>query len=159
MSQGTDIEQLLTEHAPMLARIAANHEVNLAVREELLQEISVAVWHGLARFRGEASVKTYIARIAHNRCVDHVVREQRHYHPLDTDAPVEQAPETFVSESEHVRMDLHAAMLRLSLGFRQVIGMQLEGFTQSEIAQVLGISEAAVAQRSSRARKQLEQWL
>ncbi len=37
--------------------------------EDLLQEIFIAVWQGAGRFRGEAKVKTWLFRIAHNQAV------------------------------------------------------------------------------------------
>jgi RNA polymerase sigma-70 factor (ECF subfamily) len=48
------------------------------------------------------------------------------------------------------------AMRRLPLKFRQVISLQLEGFNQAEIAHTLGLNEANVAKRASRARVQLQ---
>ncbi|HAU03485.1 MAG TPA: RNA polymerase subunit sigma-70, partial [Pseudoalteromonas shioyasakiensis] len=52
-------------------------------------------------------------------------------------------------------LDLMAALRKLTLKYRQVLALQLEGFNQSEIAQTLGLSEDAVAKRASRARQQI----
>ncbi len=43
------------------------HEQSVA--EELLQESFLAIWKGAGRFRSQASVKTWIFRIAHNQAV------------------------------------------------------------------------------------------
>lgn len=72
-----ELAALLREHGPLIARIARSHESNPARAEELVQDIYVAIWQALPRFRGEANVRTYIARIAQNRAVSHVVREAR----------------------------------------------------------------------------------
>jgi RNA polymerase sigma-70 factor (ECF subfamily) len=50
---------------------------------------------------------------------------------------------------------LQAAVQRLSLGYRQVVTMVLEGLTYSEIADVLGITEGNVGARLTRARQML----
>ena len=79
------IQTILTEHAPLLARVAATFEANVALQDELIQEMSLAVWRAFDAgsfshdegFRGEASIKTYVARIAHNKAVDHVIKEQK----------------------------------------------------------------------------------
>ena len=63
------------------------------------------------------------------------------------------------SDNHEKSRDLMSAIYRLSLPLRQVITMQLEGFTYSEIASVLGTSEAAVTKRAGRARALLEQLL
>ncbi|MFC4698721.1 RNA polymerase sigma factor [Glaciecola siphonariae] len=166
MPQHPDIKSLLNEYAPLMARIASTHEVNPSLREDLIQDISLAVWRGLSNFRGEASVKTFIAKVAHNRCVDHVLREMRYSKSIDTNQDIDDTLAAQAQQNEHLndnkrdaKLDFMTALHRLNLGYRQVITMQLEGFTQAEIAGVLGINEAAVAKRASRARTQLESML
>jgi RNA polymerase sigma-70 factor (ECF subfamily) len=46
---------------------------------------------------------------------------------------------------------------QLEIKYRQVLALLLEGFSQLEIANMLGIKETAVAKRVSRARQQLTQ--
>ena len=38
-----------------------------AVAEEILQEVFLALWRGAQDFRAEATVKTWLLRIAHHR--------------------------------------------------------------------------------------------
>ncbi len=61
-------------HGPMIRRIAASYEADPEVRRELHQDVLMAVWRALPSWRGEASVRTFAARVAHNRGVDHVAR-------------------------------------------------------------------------------------
>jgi RNA polymerase sigma factor (sigma-70 family) len=150
-----NIESLLTQYAPFLARIAATHEANPSLREDLLQDISLAVWRALESYRGDASIKTFIARVAHNRGVDHVLRETRLNTAINNNQSVDELHSTSQQTSNDMQIDLMSALHRLPLGFRQVVTMQLEGFNQAEIASVLGLSEPAVAKRASRARQQL----
>ncbi|MCW8107180.1 sigma-70 family RNA polymerase sigma factor [Alteromonas ponticola] len=157
MNRPQNIESILTEYAPLVARIAASHESNAARREELIQDVSLAVWRGLESFRGEASIKTFVARVAHNRCVDHVLSEQRHHQLLFDEKAYAQASEPCANTDS--QLDLFSALQKLPLAYRQVMVMQLEGFTQNEIGDVLGINEAAVSQRVRRARMQLEKLL
>ncbi|MEP4890943.1 MAG: sigma-70 family RNA polymerase sigma factor [Aliiglaciecola sp.] len=159
MTQATGIDEILQQYAPLLARIAATYEADLGLREDLIQDISLAVWRALETFRGDSSVKTFIARVAHNRAVDHVLRESRHNKNLSNeDIDDVQIISPNVSNQDK-QLDLMSALRHLNLKYRQIITMQLEGFTQLEIASVLGLSEAAVAKRASRARQQLEQLL
>ncbi|SNY45919.1 RNA polymerase sigma-70 factor, ECF subfamily [Arsukibacterium tuosuense] len=156
MTHAINIEKLLTEYAPFLARIVAIHEANPSLREDLLQEISLAVWRALESYRGEASIKTFVARIAHNRGVDHVLRETRRNDSINDLQSVDELPTTMTQANNDMQLDFISALYRLPLGYRQVITMQLEGFTQAEIGEVLGLNESAVAKRASRARQQLE---
>ena len=47
--------------------LAFSYEAVASVREELVQEIALAIWQALPRFRGECSERTFVFRIAHNR--------------------------------------------------------------------------------------------
>ncbi len=155
------ITQLLKDFAPLIARVAATYEKDRALQEDLIQDISLVVWRALDRhnsteeqFRGESSLKTYIARIAHNRAVDHVIKEQR---TQNGSQEYDESSDSFSpAESSHEQaLDLMTGLHKLKISYRQVIALQLEGFTFGEIATTLGLNEDAVAQRASRARQQL----
>ena len=45
--------------------------------EELVQDIWFAVWRALPSFRGDSSLKAFVARIATNRAASHVSRAVR----------------------------------------------------------------------------------
>ena len=152
-----DVEAVLREHGPMLARFAGSYESEPARRDDLLQEISVAVWRALPSWRGDASLRTFAARVAHNRAIDHLSREKRargdelHEDHVDPDAnPVQHAV------AHQRRKDLLAAVRELPLGQRQVVVLALEGFSQREVGQALSLEENTVTQRLSRARRQLQ---
>ncbi|MBC7973529.1 MAG: sigma-70 family RNA polymerase sigma factor, partial [Myxococcales bacterium] len=69
--------QLLREHGGLLSRIAACYEARPSERADLSQEIAMAIWRALPRFRGASSLRTFVARIAHNRGVSHVIAQRR----------------------------------------------------------------------------------
>jgi RNA polymerase sigma-70 factor (TIGR02960 family) len=58
--------------------------------EDLVQETLVAAWRGLARFEGRAPVRSWLYRIATNRCLNHV--RDRGRRPPELPAPVEPVP-------------------------------------------------------------------
>src|SRR5690606_41804178 len=68
-------EALLAEHGPMLRRIAGSYEADPEVRRELEQDILLAVWRALPRWRGEGPVRAFLARVAPNRAVTHASLE------------------------------------------------------------------------------------
>jgi RNA polymerase sigma factor (sigma-70 family) len=159
VNQTADITQLLNDYAPLLARIATTYEADPGLRQDLIQDMSLAVWRALDSFRGEANLKTFVARIAHNRAVDHVLKETRRQDRHYLHEPLETLISANPGQQQEAALDLMTALRKLSIGYRQVLALQLEGFSQSEIGQALGLSEANVAQRSRRARLQLEQLL
>lgn len=153
------IEAVLREHGPMLSRIAGSYEYERGRREDLLQEMSLVVWRALPHWRGDASLRTFVARVAHNRAVDCLARRRVREDALDEHHPDPAADPLRHAEAQQRRQDLLGAVRRLPLGQRQVVVLALEGFSQREIGQALGQQENTVAQRLSRARRQLREWL
>ena len=156
-----DLEQrfsgLLEAHGPSLGRVAGVYARDPAEREDLLQEIVVAIWRALPRFRGECSERTFVFRIAHNRGITHIARRRLPTTALTGDLEVLDArpsPEQALAAQQQQKR-LQAAVQQLSLGYRQVVTMVLEGMTYGEIADVLGITEGNVGARLTRARQLL----
>lgn len=162
-STALDLERVLAQHGPMLARIAATYEANPMRREELVQEIVLAAWRALDRFEGRASLRTFLARIAHNRGVTHVGRERRDPTLAGQDdaqalaGPLHDPAQQVSAEQSYRR--LISAVANLPLGPRQVISLALEGFDHEEIGQALGITVNNVGVRLNRARRALREAL
>ena len=73
MSERAEVRfgRLLQEHGPALNRLAAGYEWDPVERQDLLQDIALAIWRALPAFRGESSERTFVFRIAHNRGLTH----------------------------------------------------------------------------------------
>src|SRR5215472_2754730 len=86
-------EQILGEYGAAISRLAYSYEAVAGIREELTQEIALAIWQALPHFRGECSQRTFIFRIAHNRGLTHVRRRRAPHQSLDeleeVDEPVD----------------------------------------------------------------------
>lgn len=150
--------RLLGEHDRALRRLASSYERDPARQQDLMQEIWLAVWQALPRFRGECSERTFVFRIAHNRAVSHIdYSQRRHVEPLDEDAPFAAPgpdPETSLSQQQrHQR--LRNAVQDLPIALRQVVVLTLEGLSNADVADVVGITENNVAVRLTRARAAL----
>jgi len=155
---------VLEEHGAALRRAVASYERDPALQEDLYQDVCLALWRALGRFRSEASLRTFVLRIAHNRGVSHLVRQVRRGAVDEPMAPGQEAeivalqrgPEDEALGRERAER-LRAALRTLPIGLRQAVTLRLEGLAHREIAEVLGISENAVAIRLSRARSRLEE--
>lgn len=152
---------MLAEHGPALARLAASYTRTASDRDDLLQEIALALWKALPGFRGESSLRTFLYRVAHNRAISYVVRRRIRFtsdiDELQIRDPRPSVETGLVQQEKHRR--LMDAVRRLPLGHRQVVTLTLEGLDYAEIAQVLGISETNVGVRLSRARQKLKEYL
>lgn len=154
-------ERILGEHGAAISRLAFSYEAVASVREELVQEMALAIWQALGHFRGECSERTFVYRIAHNRGLSHVWRRRPTHQPLEelgeSEQPVDPRPHP---EEQATRTDqrarLMAAIQSLPVTHRQMIVLMLEGLSHAEMAEVMGITENNVAVRLNRARKTLK---
>ena len=154
-------EEIVKLHAPLIRRIARSYEANTARADELVQDIHLALWQALPRFRGDASLRTFIARIAHNRAISHVAREAREPRAVALDDNLHAAdasPEERTAQQD-LRAKLEAAVQRLPLSLKVAATLALEGFSPEEVADVLGIGVSAASVRLHRAKEQLRDML
>ena len=149
--------RIVRVHGPAFSRLARGYVDDAADHDDLLQEILIAVWKALPRFRGDASERTFVFRIAHNRAITYAGRTRRQAArttELRTDQPADASP-VEADSSE----DLRRAVRKLPTVQRQVVMLYLEGLSPTEIAAVQGITENNANVRLTRARQALRELL
>ena len=153
-------DRLVAANGPALTRLAASYTNTLSDRDALLQEIAMALWQALPRFRAECSERTFLFRIAHNRAIAHLARSRSRPVAGEEIEVHDPAPDPEVGLAREQRVEgLRQAIQDLPLVYRQVITLSLEGLGYGEIAEVLGISESNVGVRLTRARQILRESL
>jgi RNA polymerase sigma-70 factor (ECF subfamily) len=154
-------DRILSEHGAAISRLAFGYETVASVREELVQDIALAIWQALAHFRGQCSERTFVYRIAHNRGLSHVWKRRPPHQPLEeieeSDQPIDPRPhpEEQVAQADR-RTRLTSAIQSLPVTHRQMIVLMLEGLSHAQMAEVLGVTENNVAVRLNRARNMLK---
>lgn len=126
-------------------------------QDDLLQEMLLALWHAVPRFRGEAAVATFIYRVAQNVALMRYrgrARRPAEASLDDISEPEAPAPTTF-ERSER----LYAAIRRLPELDRALLLMHLDGIAYRDIADSLGITETNVGARLTRLRQRLARQL
>ena len=152
----TAIDDVIRAHGDALERVAWGYVDNAPDREDLMQEILVALWRALPRFRGESSLRTFVLRVAHNRAITFATRRRRFEDLPEEGLLPDPAPlvEERLIEEQH-RDSLFRAIRELPEAQRQAVMLHLEGLSQREIAELQETSENNVAVRLTRARKAL----
>lgn len=151
----------MADHRGILVRIAAGF-AGPDDRDDLLQEMMIALWHAIPAFRGDASPATFIYRVAQNTAL--VWRRRRVRVPEHVELEPELADHESVSPPqclERAARDerLHGAIRDLPPVDRNLILMHLDGLSYREMADVTGLSETNVGARLSRARRRLNRIL
>jgi RNA polymerase sigma-70 factor (ECF subfamily) len=143
-------------HSAAIGRVVASYAPPGPDREDLLQEVSVALFDALPRFRGDASVRTFVLRVAHNVGLRHALRRRQLPDPSTDDVADDRPGALAAVDARGAAERLHAAVRTLPIAQRQVLVLALEDLDVPEIAAVLGISPNAVATRLYRAKAALK---
>jgi RNA polymerase sigma-70 factor (ECF subfamily) len=155
---------LVRRHNQRLFRAARAILREDAEAEDVVQQAWVAAYHQLGAFRGEASLSTWLTRIAVNEALGRRRRAARAPHIMLVDdgdqmPTVERTPEDDAAARE-LRGLLEAHIDALPEHYRTVLVLRdVEELDTAATAACLGITEEAVRVRLHRARQLVQQRL
>jgi RNA polymerase sigma-70 factor (ECF subfamily) len=150
MLTSKDFEHLVRAYSTELFRFAYWQTLERSSAEDLVQETFTRAWKARRQLRDLDAVKPWLYRILRN---EHARQLGRRGVPLE-DAELAE----LVAAEGHLERDhaIREQVAMLAPQYRQPLLMQvLGGFSCAEIGQILGLSEAAVMQRLTRARRAL----
>lgn len=148
------LERLIRENGISLKRLCYLYLHDEALAEDAVQETFLKAYRALEGYRGEASEKTWLTRIAVNTCKD-MLRTAWFRH-VDRRVTPDMIPESRETRDPYNR-EVAAAVMNLPAKYREVILLYYyRGLTMAETAEVLKISQPAVTNRLKRARDKLK---
>ena len=161
-AQNQLFERAAAEFGPAMARLACAYEPDVDRRQDLLQEIHLALWRSFAIFDGRCSLRTWVYRVAHNTATAQVFR-RRGKNPsafltledVETRAAAFDIEET--ADRERALERLLALVHQLAPLDRQVMSAYLEELKADEIAEITGLSVSNVWTRIHRLKHLLKQ--
>ncbi len=147
-------EQRLRVHRTLYRILGSNREM-----EDLVQEVFIEVFRSLDRFRGDAKLATWIARISSRVAMAHIGRRKPPSQSLDS-VPEVAAREPSAEQVAVVREAaerLYRALDRVEAVQRIAFALHvIEGLPLREVADVMEASLVATKSRVWRARRELE---
>jgi RNA polymerase sigma factor (sigma-70 family) len=166
--------RLFSEYGAAMRRLTAVYVNDARDREDLVQEIAVALWQAIPKFRGEASERTWLYRIAHNTAITASAKLWRRG---KRESALEDLPELRGEGSDSAaaanlvdskekpgderliesqrREWLMVAIRELAAVDRQIVTLHLEELSYREIQEIAGMTEGAIATRLTRIRERL----
>jgi RNA polymerase sigma-70 factor (ECF subfamily) len=135
-----------------------------AEAQDITQDVFLRAYRGLARFRGDSSITSWLYRIAinqvRNRAKYHARRHQRAHDPLDEERhgaarPIPAAVDRPDRKLEAARLEhfLVRALQAMEPDFREVVVLRdIEGLSYAEVQQVTGLEMGTVKSRLHRGR-------
>ena len=148
---------LLEEHKRILYKVASSYCRNPADRQDLVQEMAVALWKSFGRYDDRHRFSTWMYRIALNVAISFYrseVRRTRHALPSG-DSVLELAAAVEPSEPDEGLLVLQNLMQQLGELDRAILILYLDENSYDTIARILGISETNVGTKIGRIKQKL----
>lgn len=146
------LEEWLKLHKGLIFKIVRVYTI--VERDDLFQEIIIQIWRSIPSFRQEASVTTWLYRIALNTAIKWTKKEKR-YTGAETLDKVQHLLQENSAQADERLTWLYEEIYKLDEIDRSVTLLLLEGFSYKEMSAMLGISESNVGVKINRIKKYL----
>jgi RNA polymerase sigma-70 factor (ECF subfamily) len=153
-------EQLYRLHAGRVYALCLRLAADPVVARELTQDTFVKAWEALPRFRADASLSTWLHRIAVNAMLERRRGETRRAARVsladDEDEAEMDVAGIVLAPDVATAIDLERAIAALPPGVRRAFVLHdVEGFTHEEIATMTGLAAGTLRAQLYRARQLL----
>jgi RNA polymerase sigma-70 factor (ECF subfamily) len=146
---------LVREHASAVLGLCIAYTKDFHDGEDIMQDVFLKAFTRLDTLADHTKARQWLLKIARRMCIDHF-RKDRAHRPI-AEAEALPARPQFAGENT---ARVHAAVSRLPDGYRDVISLYyLDGCNCAAVAMSLGITNAAVRRRLTRARLMLHELL
>lgn len=148
-----EFEQLYKSYWQKVFRLCMGYVNDYDIAQDMAQETFIIVWQKLHTFRNEASIGTWIFRIASNNCLRQIDKEKRF---PKSELPIHITEERDYSLEPQI-LFLYKCVAELPEIDRIIISLELEDLKQAEIANIVGLSEANTRVKIHRIKEKLTQ--
>ncbi len=156
MSEAQFLEQV-RQNQGIIYKLVGLYANGTEEKKDLYQEVLLQAWKSWPAFRQEAKFSTWLYRI----CLNTIFTQQRKKHRVDYRESLQDIAPAVPNNAAH---NEDAARLRLAIRQlaetdRAIISMNLDGYDNAEIGEMLGISNNHVAVKLHRIKQQLSNFL
>lgn len=123
--------------------------------DDLFQEVLINLWKGMAAFRHESKLSTWIWRVSFNTCIS-ADRKRKRNKEVRLSMDIDLFESTGDGDTRQIQM-LHRRIHRLKPFDRAIVMLWLEGISYEEIGAIVGISVKNVSVRLVRIKEMLKQ--
>lgn len=148
-----EFDRAAEQYLDMVYRIALNYFRHPQDAEDIAQEMMLRLWREEGAFGSDAHLRYWLVRVTLNLCRDHA-RSAWHRRTI----PLVSCPEPSFSTPE--RSALYQAVMGLPAKYRLPLYLYYyEGYSVTEVGELLRLNPSTVQTRLARARAKLKQEL
>lgn len=157
-----DFRRIVADHSRMLYAHIRSIVMDHDDTNDVLQNTFIKAWQNMDGFRSEASLSTWLYRIATNEALQHLRRQRVRKLFLGSqminNEPVD--PGAGTNDGNDIERKLEKAMLALSVQQRMVFGMKyFNNMKYTEISRILNLSEGTLKAVYHNAVRKIEKYM
>ena len=155
--QKDEFLDILGKNVGIILKIARAYTVNLADKEDLINDIVLELWKSFKRFKGDSKVSTWIYRVALNTSMNYKRKREKDKLFFPDDLNQFQNRELINDPPDSSNSDiLYQCIDELNQLNKAIILLYLDGNSHDEISEITGISKTNVGTRISRIKEQIK---
>lgn len=160
--ESLEFEALVTNYLNDVRKLIYSYVKNYQTMEDLTQEVYLTVFQHIDSFRGESSIKTWLFKIAINKCKDYLKSWQYRRIVLTDyfqEGSREKSTESTIMDNMR-NEELAKLVMELPLKYREIITLYYyHNLNIHEISDLLNINVHTVKTRLARGRDQIKRRL
>lgn len=155
-------KRIVESYQGQVAKTVVNMLGRTQEAEDVGQEVFIRFYKSLDKFRGDASLGTYITRIAINLSLNELKRRERRKlfsfsSQEDQDRLMNVPGEELSEEAWAKREWVNAGLQRLESKFRSVVVLRMiQGYSTKETAEILNLPQGTILSRLARGQEKLK---
>ncbi len=148
--------RLIDENRSIIYKVCYLYAKDEEHLKDLYQEMLINLWRGLANYKGEAKLTTWVYRVCINSCISF---HRKHREPADT-LPIETLVNTLPDGENRTAQlrEMYRLINRLNALEKAIILLWLDERTYEEIAEVTGFTRNNIASKLKRIKEKLTQY-
>jgi len=152
--------ELYARHGASLLVYLNGQLGNRGLAEEILQDVMLAAWKGVARFRRESSVRTWLFAIARHKAINARRKKRLALVSLNDKLMVDSPSPLETLETSAEQAEVQGALRHLPAEQQETLELVFyHGMSGPEAAAVLGVAPGTVKSRLYRAKAMLRKLL
>jgi RNA polymerase sigma-70 factor (ECF subfamily) len=141
----------LKEHQNIIYKLVHLYATSDEDKKDLYQEIVLQAWKTYPSFRGEAKFSTWLYRL----CLNTIFTIQRKTNKIDYTDTTMYEQQLITTSGNDEKERLYKALRTLPDTERAIISLNLDGYDNKEVSELLGITANLVGVKLHRAKQQL----